>query len=456
MHHFGRGIVSTPGDFGKLGTLPSHPELLDWLASEFASNGWSLKKLHRTILLSTAWRQSSFRDPKRDAIDPGNRFYWRKSVVRLDAEAVRDRMLAASGRLDRQLFGNALSIKEDDTGQVEVSYDQTRRSLYIQQRRSQPVAMLQAFDAPVMETNCDCRPVSTVATQSLMLMNGDFTLGQAKHLALRAAREPAALSEGELSGLPKLGEGKLGPWQYGYGSFDEEKKRTKSFTKLPFFNGSSWQGGEKLPDPKLNWCILHANGGHPGGGPDRAVIRRWTTPASGKLSITGKLHHGSKNGDGVRGRIVSSRSGLHSEVKAFHGTTDSNVAEFDVEIGDTIDFITDAAGTVTSDSFNWQVTLTLKSTDNDDSRSFVSNNEFGGPVATRLELPKQIVRAWELALNRKPTGEELHLAVSFLAEQLAHIDQNRSTLPKGVESEQQAMTNLCQALLGANEFLYID
>jgi hypothetical protein len=177
MHHFGRGLVATPGDFGKLGTAPSNPRLLDWLAGEFMREGWSLKKLHRLIMTSTAWRQS------------------KRPLVRLEAEAIRDRMLAASGQLDRTLFGRPLAIGEDDAGQVIVEGDSPRRSLYIQVRRSRPVAMLAAFDAPVMETNCESRPTSTAATQSLMLINGQFVLAQAAKLAERAVAEAQVDSE---------------------------------------------------------------------------------------------------------------------------------------------------------------------------------------------------------------------------------------------------------------------
>ncbi len=112
-----------------------------------------------------------------------------RNLQRLDAEIIRDRMLATVDRLDRHLFGAPVAIKEDDAGQVIVDGSQTRRSLYIRQRRTQPVAMLQTFDAPVMDINCEYRPVSTVATQSLMLLNGEFTVEQAGHLADRILRE---------------------------------------------------------------------------------------------------------------------------------------------------------------------------------------------------------------------------------------------------------------------------
>jgi mono/diheme cytochrome c family protein len=183
LHHFGRGIVETPTDFGRLGTRPTHPELLDWLAVEFMDSGWSMSHLHKIIMTSTAYLQSSARSVEFNQIDPDNRYYWRKSLMRLEAEVLRDRMLTATGQLDRTQFGKPLPVKEDDAGQVIVEDSHKRRSLYIQQRRTRPVALMKAFDAPVMVTNCDLRQSSTVATQSLMLMNGDFVLSQAAHLA---------------------------------------------------------------------------------------------------------------------------------------------------------------------------------------------------------------------------------------------------------------------------------
>ncbi|MEZ6121867.1 MAG: DUF1553 domain-containing protein [Planctomycetaceae bacterium] len=127
--------------------------------------------MHRVILSSTAWRQSSVKTAMHTSMDPDNQYYSRQAIARLDAELVRDRMLATTGRLSSQMFGPPVPLTEDDAGQVLIDDNQTRRSLYVKVRRSQPVAMLQAFDAPVMEVNCEIRPVSTVATQSLMLMN---------------------------------------------------------------------------------------------------------------------------------------------------------------------------------------------------------------------------------------------------------------------------------------------
>jgi hypothetical protein len=455
MHHFGRGLVSTPSDFGKLGDTPTHPELLDWLADEFMRQKWSLKQLHRLILTSTAWRQSSVRDSEMNKIDPENRYYWRKSLQRLEAETLRDRMLAASGTLSPELFGAPVAIKEDETGQVIVDGPQKRRSLYIKVRRSQPVAMLQTFDAPVMEINCERRPVSTVATQSLMLMNGEFTLDQAAKLAERAAANPQPVDPELIKSLPELPPPPADVWAFGYGRYDAETKMTSGFTPLGHWTGSEWQGGEKRPDPAIGWVILNKAGGHPG--KDYAAIRRWIAPQAGTLMIAGILSHGSENGDGVRGRIVSSRSGPAGEWQIHHGNTPTSVAQIEVQAGDTVDFITDCVAHETSDSFSWPVTLTLKTPDGETAK-FSSNDDFHGPQPdeTYAELPGQIAAAWELAYLRPPTGEELRLAMQFAARQLAELHENDHGTPPGVTAGRQVLINLCQVLLNSNEFLYID
>ena len=446
MHHFGKGLVSTPADFGKLGTKPSHPELLDWLADEFISNGWSLKSLHRTIMTSTAWRQSKEASPENSAFSV--------PLQRLEAETLRDRMLAASGQLDRTLLGRPAKIKEDDTGQVVVDGTQTRRSLYIQVRRSRPVAMLQTFDAPVMETNCESRSSSTVATQSLMLLNGQFILEQAAKLADRAADETKLPTYEQIELVKHISRSEVQEWQYGYGAYDEKTDRTESFTLLTHWVDSRWQAGPKLPDPKVGYVSLHATGGHP----DilgRDVIRRWTAPANGTIAIVGKLSHGSPNGDGVRGRIVSSRFGKAGEWIAFNGGADTSVKELAVQQGDTIDFVTDCRTAHTSDSFNWPVTITMKA---DTAKDYVavSKDAFHGPAEKIETIPGQVIRSWQLALCRDPSPDELKLAVNFIADQIETLQRNPAAIPKERTASRQAMTSLCQTLLGSNEFLYIE
>ncbi|HEV8000369.1 MAG TPA: PSD1 and planctomycete cytochrome C domain-containing protein [Planctomycetaceae bacterium] len=206
LHHFGRGLVATPADFGRMGERPTNPQLLDWLANEFAASGWNLKKLQRSIVTSTAYRQSSARTPDRDAADPDNLLLSRMNIRRLDAEAVRDSVLAASGSLFDRMSGHPIPVREDAVGQIVVGVEnkvganepgaeipigaeQFRRSIYIEVRRSRPLALLRTFDLPVMETNCDRRVPSTSAPQALMLMNSEFALTQANRFAKRLAEE---------------------------------------------------------------------------------------------------------------------------------------------------------------------------------------------------------------------------------------------------------------------------
>ncbi len=197
MHHMGRGLVNTPGDFGRQGELPTHPELLDYLADEFVKSGWKLKPLHRLILLSAAYRQSSVNDASLRA-DPENRFYARFKIRRLEAETLRDSMLAMTGSLVKTSYGPPSGIGRDPQGRVITGIDKGtitlnkvdpageadfRRSIYIQVRRSKPVTVLDTFDAPVMQPNCEMRAQTTVAPQSLLLMNDTFVLDSSRRLA---------------------------------------------------------------------------------------------------------------------------------------------------------------------------------------------------------------------------------------------------------------------------------
>lgn len=206
-HHFGRGIVGTPSDFGRMGDRPSHPELLDWLANELVEKGWSLKQLHRLLVNSSVYKQSSFRSPEKDAADPDNLLLSRMSVRRLDAEMLRDSMLVVSGLLNSKMFGPAVPVMKDVDGQVILGVDtndgsgrptgkfvsleggEFRRSVYVQMRRTRPLGMLETFDFPKMEPNCEARAASTVAPQSLALMNSEFALVQATAFADRLRAE---------------------------------------------------------------------------------------------------------------------------------------------------------------------------------------------------------------------------------------------------------------------------
>jgi len=454
MHHFGRGIVETAGDFGMLGTKPTHPELLDWLAIEFARQKWSLKRMHRLIMTSTVYRQSSadVRSAK-PAADVTH--YARFPLRRLDAEALRDTVLAVSGKLDRTQFGPPVPVIEDFVGQVLPEKDSPRRSVYLQVRRTKPVSLLTTFDAPVMEVNCERRISSTSAPQSLMLMNSDFMLAQAGAFAQRIRIEPLPKPSTDQERIqfehlaakhPRAG----GEWQFGFGGYDETSKRTTNFTPLVHWTGSSWQGSATLPDPQIGYVIMHASGGHTGNDLQHASVRRWTAPRDGIVSVTGKLHHPSENGDGVRSRVISNRSGLLGEWRAKKSDTTTNVDRFEVQAGDTLDFATDCFETVTSDSFGWSVQLKMTEASGQLVGTWDSEKDFHGPLSA--SLPRLAAHAWHLAYQRPPTGEELALACQFLSQQLGYL---RSTGAQG-DLDLLALTSLCQQLLISNEFLYVD
>ena len=203
MHFFGRGLVSTPADFGTQGEPPSHPELLDWLADEFMRGGWKLKRLQRMIVTSRAYRQSARRREELEKVDPENRLLGRMSVRRLEAETIRDALLAVSGRLAFKMYGPPVPVMPDEVGQIVVGVDtrdsagrptgkfvplgeeEFRRSIYVQVRRTMPLGMLEPFDLPVMTPNCEQRASSTVAPQSLLMMNGALVVDQARAMADR-------------------------------------------------------------------------------------------------------------------------------------------------------------------------------------------------------------------------------------------------------------------------------
>ncbi len=453
LHHFGRAIVATPGDFGKLGSAPTHPQILDWLGMQWIESGWSLKQLHRVIMTSTVYRQSSVRHPTGDALDPENKFYWHKPLMRLDAEVIRDSMLALAGELNPQQYGAPIPVEEDDTGQVRIAASQPRRSIYAKWRRTQPVAMLQSFDAPTMQVNCDARPSSTVATQSLMMMNSEVVLEQAAKIARRVIHLPSTDETSALQSRVPLPVAPVPNWQYGTGAIHSETQRVDHFRPLKHFTGTSWQGGPNLPDVEIGWVLLTAQGGHPGNAAHPA-IRRWTAPAAGQLTIKGELAHGSEHGDGVRARIATADS-IVGQWVATKGSTGTAAKIPRVTAGSSIDFIVECQASETSDSYSWTLVLTLELEDGSQ-RVFESAKEFQGPQDDYRKLPAQIVQAWQLVLQRPPTQQELDACLEFAHQQLLLLHAEGNRIPTGSTAAMQVLTSICQTLLGSNEFLYIE
>ena len=176
--HFGEGIVRTPSNFGRLGEPPTHPELLDWLASKFMQEGWSIKSLHRRIMLSATYQQTSHVARDMASLDPENRWLGRFSTKRMDAEAIRDAVLFVSGELNSSVGGPA----DDD-------FTSLRRSLYVQTARWDRSSYAMLFDAANPDASTEKRNVSTVAPQALLFLNHEFLIAQSKQLASRLLTE---------------------------------------------------------------------------------------------------------------------------------------------------------------------------------------------------------------------------------------------------------------------------
>jgi hypothetical protein len=205
QHHFGRGLVATPNDFGFRGQAPTHPELLNWLACEFVEHGWSVKHIHRLIVLSNTYRQAGrVVDPRARQADPDNRLLWHWNRQRLEGEALRDHVLAVAGTLNPKQGGPMVRVplepevydliftEGEPDGLWPANADpreHARRSIYLFAKRNVRLPMLEAFDQPDTLTSCPVRPVSTFAPQALIMLNGPFMQEQSKAFASRLLRE---------------------------------------------------------------------------------------------------------------------------------------------------------------------------------------------------------------------------------------------------------------------------
>ena len=194
--HFGRGIVSSPSNFGLRGDRPTHPELLDWLAIRFVENGWSIKDLHRLLMNSKTYRLSGRPDPHSIAADPGNDLRWRRTPRRLEAELVRDAILEVGGSLDRTVGGSLLRTGNfgyvtNDQSRSNERYGALRRAIYMPVIRNDMYELFATFDYTDPSVSFDRRPSTVVAQQSLFMMNSPMVASQAEHLAGSLLADPS-------------------------------------------------------------------------------------------------------------------------------------------------------------------------------------------------------------------------------------------------------------------------
>jgi len=390
MHHFGSGLVRTPSDFGFRGDAPTHPELLDYLAVTFRDDfGWSLKKLHRAIMTSAPYRQSSVDNEAARRVDPENLLLWRTNRRRLEIEVVRDSALAVAGRLDLTPGGVPFPLHAEPSV--------PRRSVYGFIERGRLPGFLNAFDFASPDQHAPMRFVTTVPQQALFYLNSGFIAEQARHVAARAksipemyravfSRDPQQreIEAGEryLAAQPKEDAmptaQSVSPWEYGTLNVKSQK-----ITAFPTFAGDRWQGGPVLPAAGHGKASLRAGGGEPG--ETEPVVRRWVSPMSGKLSIEGTLRHGQgavPYGDGVHGRIVSSRHGELATYNVNGSSADTRLAGIEVVKGDWLDFIVDSRKDVENDGFSWAPLVKVGD------KTWSATEDFAGPAPRPL-------KAWE-------------------------------------------------------------
>jgi hypothetical protein len=397
-HHFGAGLVSTPSDFGMRAGAPSHPELLDWLADEFVARGRSNKSLHKLIVLSATYRQGSQVNEDfaahAHAVDPENRLLWRMNSRRLTFEQFRDALLACSGELDLSMGGKGTELFGP------------RRSVYTLVDRQFLPTVLSMFDFANPDLHAPQRSESTIPQQALFALNHPFVASRAKAAAAHAlasvhvAHDRAVGDEQTIdqpnnqashavvirqlyqhvlqrdplpdelqAGVDFLTDAPHDPsleqpaatraWTYGYGAYDEAAGRVTSFTPLPHFSGSAWQGGANWPDAALGWVQLTAQGGHPGNDRQHAAVRRWTAPATGRIAIKSEINHAVPEGDGVACYVVSSRHGVLKSCAVHNRREQLDLDSIDVEAGDTIDFVVDIGGELNSDQYLWAPAITI-------------------------------------------------------------------------------------------------
>lgn len=445
MHHFGRGLVATPSDFGKRAAPPSHPALLDYLALRLIDSGWSLKALHREIMLSQTYQQDSVIADSRDttaasresgersgradvkaeiarlksaqAVDPDNHLLWRMTAHRLTFEEARDTWLAASGEMDLRIGGRPEPL---------FARGNMRRTLYAMVDRENVPAVMRTFDFANPDLSIPQRNETTVPQQALFGMNHPFVVSRASAITARwsttrmndearvrdiysrlyqrrpnTAEMEAALAFVRSADVSLAKHDEPSAWSYGYGEFDESAGHVKSFTPLPHFTGAAWQGGDDWPDAKLGWARLTAMGGHPGNDRKHAVVRRWTAPQTGTYAFVSKLIHEPEAGDGIRAFVSLGSRGLLRSAVVHHATEEIDLDAIVMNKGDTLDFIVDIRDGLNNDQFLWSPKIStggLAGSGGDlAGQTWNSEKDFAGESTARLDPWQQLVQVLMLA-----------------------------------------------------------
>jgi hypothetical protein len=383
---------------------------------------WSMKELHRYIVLSAAYRQTS--DPEAagvaaaqikaaEKVDPQNGLFWRMNKKRLDFEAMRDALLLVSGQLDMSIGGHAVEMFSDKMS--------IRRTVYGFVDRQNLPGLLRSFDFASPDASSAMRFQTTVPQQALFLMNGPFSVNASRKFAeevtedshtdlervfslYRAAYQRAPSPEEAVASLRFLKADRARPpftppastWQYGTGEYHETADKVKGFKPFGYFASKEqkWQEGEVYPaKSEFGYASLGAKTGHPGRTPATAVARRWISPVNGVIKVRGELGHDSADGDGVRARLISDRQGKLGEWVAKHEKKKTKVDTIEIRKGEALYFIVDCRTNDGFDSFEWDPGISVSGGGAEDGRSWSASKDFHDPS----EIPKPLDSLGKLA-----------------------------------------------------------
>ncbi|MDB4624654.1 PSD1 and planctomycete cytochrome C domain-containing protein [Rubripirellula sp.] len=433
QHHFKVGLVSTVNDFGSQGELPTHPQLLEWLASELVRNDWSLKHIHRLILTSETFKQSSAFSGSAAAVDPENEFLWRFTPRRLEAEAIRDSILAVSGELDGTMFGSGTL----DPGQ-------RRRSIYFTVKRSLLNPMLNLYDAPESLTSAGRRNSTTTAPQALLMINSPYIRELAQKFAARISpqeyEQSSAISEllaASIHGAPEV---------------DIAAPNGRYALQLLLYEGWQSRSADIVIEGKTvraAYDMFKEQGGNFDHG---SVLRYSFSLDDGNIDIKvkGPLHLGglvlSRQATDSPDHVQIIKSGSNLDLKDvlkainFGETKDLNIRDvrFSAAAANTtVDGVTNtAAGDVYVGQYGQKRPAILKGNAND----WPDGN-----------LASLVSKAYHLALNRPPSNHELTMSLQFIRLQLQDYDESSLGHARGA-----ALADFAQTLFSINEFVFVD
>ncbi len=419
--HFGQGLVTTPSDFGTRGQPPSHPQLLDYLAWRLKGASpqdgmrWSLKALHRVLMTSATYRQSSVERSDCRIVDGQNSLLWKMNRRRLSFESMRDTMLAVAEQLDARLGGAPV----DDT-------NSPRRSLYMKIDRKETPRLWLTFDFSVPDATLPKRTRTTVPQQTLYLLNSDFVGHRARGLIARiqqaaATEDPAARiaelyrwlysrepSDREIElGKQFLDKARIDPppspelsdigntWDYGTAIYNADEKRVENFLKFTHFDGARLQAEPGSADK--GEAYLDAQGGRPG--KDRAVVRRWTAPEDGMFLFKAVLTMaaGYSDRDGIRARVVSPEQGELGAFEVKSNRANMRIPKIQLKRGDYVDFIVESGGNNVGDEYRWPLEIWKTRVAEDNKKAYIGIKDWPAVFSFEKSTPYWLptIDPWE-------------------------------------------------------------